>query len=136
MHAVNSSIFFTSFLKQAWISTPNKIKLLEWKGRLDLALYASRRSPKLLLDEITNYPPEHRSQLQSWDTIINRAKVFKDDGHASKFVRALAHGQQACASYENSARFRIKGDMWRQLAQMGMSLFVFLMAIYVATSIS
>ncbi|KAI9847964.1 MAG: hypothetical protein M1837_001481 [Sclerophora amabilis] len=117
MHSVNCSIFFSSFLKQPWISTANKVKLLEWKGRLDLCLYASRRSPTLLLDEITNYVPKH-PQASDWDAIIERAKVFGDDGHACKFVRALAHAEQVCAPWEHSEKFRIKGKMWLQLGNM------------------
>ena len=116
MHCVNCSIFFSSFLKQPWISEDNKIRLLEWKGRLDLCMYASRRSPKPLLDEITNYKPKQKSSL---DGILKRVAAVPDDGHAAKLVRALAHGQQVSKPYDASENFKIKSDMWLQLEHMG-----------------
>jgi len=115
MHCVNCSIFFSAFLKQSWLSTESKVRLLEWKGRTDIALYASRRSPKPLMDEITNYRPKEPS---GWDAIFERIKNLDDDGHGSKLVRALAHGQVACKPYEQKENFRIKGDMWLQLGHM------------------
>ena len=121
MHAVNCSIFFSAFLKQDWLSQHNKIRLLEWKGRNDLAMYASRRSPEPLLDEIINYRPKIPSKEgeNPWDSIIERVKMHEDDGHAAKLVRALAHGQVACRPYEGRKGFKIKGSMWLQLGHMG-----------------
>jgi hypothetical protein len=119
---MNSSIFFSTFLRQEWISTANKVKLLSWKGRLDLCLYASRRSPALLIDEISNYVPRHSPS--DWNAVISRAREFDDDGHACKFVRALAHGQRVCAPFEgNNAKFRIRGKMWLQIANMGKHIY-------------
>ncbi|KAK3046290.1 hypothetical protein LTS18_013403 [Coniosporium uncinatum] len=115
MHCVNCSIFFSAFLKQSWLSTESKVRLLEWKGRNDIAMYASRRSPKPLMDEITNYRPKEPS---GWDAIFERIKNLEDDGHGSKLVRALAHGQEVCKPYEQKENFRIKGDMWLQLGHM------------------
>lgn len=116
MHCVNSSIFFSTFLKQDWLSTSNKIRLLEWKGRIDLALYASRRSPKLLINEITDYAP--KAGGADWDQIFARADRHEDDGHTAKFVRALAHGQRASAPFEEKEGWPIQGDSWLKLAQM------------------
>ena len=120
MHCLNSSVFFHSFINQDWISKKSKIRLLEWKGRLDLAMYASRRSPELLLDEIKNYHPKQPSSgsADPWGPIFERVGRIEDDGHASKFVRALAHGQILCAPYEHKAEFKIKDDMWLQLGNM------------------
>ncbi|KAL9118256.1 MAG: hypothetical protein Q9187_005201 [Circinaria calcarea] len=119
MHCVNASIFYSSFLNQHWISDANKARLLEWKGRLDLCMYASRRSPQPLLEEIVNYrPKEALSSSGSWEKIFDRVKEHEDDGHASKFIRALAHGKEICEPYEESGRFRIKQAMWSQLANM------------------
>ena len=105
------------FIRQPWITTANKVKLLEWKGRLDLSLYASRRSPPLLLDEIVNYRPKHPES--DWVAIFKRAYFHSDDGHACKFVRALANGERVCRPYEASDKFKIKGPMWLQIANMG-----------------
>lgn len=117
MHCINCSIFFSSFLKQEWLSTSNKIRLLEWKGRLDLAMYASRKSPRLMMNEITDYSPK---QPSDWEQIFKRVDRHEDDGHAAKFIRALAHGQQACALFEEKESWPVQGNSWLQLAHMVM----------------
>jgi hypothetical protein len=117
MHCINSSIFFSSFLEQLWLSPANKVRLLEWKARTDLALYASRGCPKLLLDEITTYKPKHGVDAP-WEDVFGRVRALPDDGHASKFVRALAHGEKVCKPWEGEEGFPIKGDMWRLLGHM------------------
>lgn len=111
MHCVNASIFFSAFLKQTWLSDANKARLLEWKVRMDLAMFASRRCPDMRLDEIRSYQPK---QPSGWEEIADRVCQFYDDGHAAKLVRALAHGQKICAPYEDKAHFRVKHDDWLQ----------------------
>ncbi|KAF2267272.1 hypothetical protein CC78DRAFT_531046 [Lojkania enalia] len=115
MHCVNCSIFFPVFLSQPWLSTPNKIRLLEWKVRNDLVMYASRRSPKLLISEIRDYKSKKNSE---WQDVFARVKSFPDDGHASKLVRALANGQKICEMFEGRKGFVVEGDMWRILGNM------------------
>ncbi|KAM0721838.1 hypothetical protein Q7P37_002763 [Cladosporium fusiforme] len=115
MHCINSSIFFSTFLQQTWLSEASKVKLLEWKVWNDLALFASRKSPELHLNEIRNYKPK---QPSGWEGVIERVRKMEDDGHASKLVRALAHGQQACAPYDDKPEFRLKKDDWLQLGHM------------------
>ena len=121
MHCVNCSIWFSTFLKAPWISTANKLRLLEWKGRLDLAMYASRHCPAPLLDDIKQYHPKEagKPESQSWDAIFKRVIAHPDDGHSSKLVRALAHGELVSKPYEGSEKFRIKDGMWLQLGNMG-----------------
>lgn len=98
---------------------------MEWKGRLDLCMYASRRSPQPRLEEIVNYrPKEALPSSGSWEKLFDRVKEHEDDGHASKFIRALAHGKEICEPYEESGRFRIKQAMWSQLANMGRAISV------------
>ncbi|KAF2657847.1 hypothetical protein K491DRAFT_654172 [Lophiostoma macrostomum CBS 122681] len=113
IHALNLSIFFSSFLHQPWLSAATKIRLLEWKIRIDLSMYASPRPPQLHLHEITSYPNN-----ASWGNIVARVKAYHDDGHACKLIRALANGERACKKYEHKEEFIIKGDMWRKLANM------------------
>lgn len=116
MHCVNSSIFFAAFMRQgAWLRDADRVRLLEFKVRTDLAMYASRRSPPILLDEIQDYAPRHPS---GWDDVFARVRRFEDDGHASKLVRALAHGQRISAPYQHEPRFRIKDDDWLRMAHM------------------
>jgi Questin oxidase-like len=116
MHCINSSIFFSAFLKQEWLSTRNKICLLEWKGRLDLAMYASRKTPKLMISEIVDYSP--KQPTDGWAHIFKRVDRHEDDGHAAKFIRALAHGQQASSPFEREESWPIQGDSWLKLAHM------------------
>lgn len=118
MHCVNSSIFFSTLIKEPWLSTENKCRIVEWKGRVDLALYVSRACPKLLLDEIKNYKP--KKPEDGWAGIARRVDTLPDDGHASKLVRAIAHGEQACKPYETEADdvFPLKGSMWELLGHM------------------
>jgi hypothetical protein len=117
MHCVNSSIFFSNFLAStnSFLTPAVKRRLLEWKVWNDIVMYVSRGSPPLLLDEITNYKP---AKASDWNSVIARVTSLSDDGHASKLVRALAHGERASAPYENNPGFVIKGDMWLQLGHM------------------
>ena len=85
-------------------------------------MYASRRSPKPLLDEVTYYRPKttpSSGDIDAWEQLFERVKLRKEDGHASKLLRALAHGAEICKPYESNEHFRIKHDMWLQLGNMG-----------------
>jgi hypothetical protein len=118
MHCVNSSIFFSTLIKEPWLSTENKCRILEWKARIDLALYVSRACPEPLLEEIKNYRP--REPEGGWTGIVRRVDGLLDDGHASKLVRAIAHGEQACKPYEGESEdvFPLRGNMWELLGHM------------------
>ena len=90
------------------------------KGWVDLAMYVSRNSPKLYIDEIKGYKPKI-SYDEGWNGVIRRVNALEDDGHASKFVRALANGEKVCGKYEGekeSDDWAVKGDMWLKLANM------------------
>ena len=84
-------------------------------------MYASRRSPTPLLDEIEHYHPKEAGKpgSQSWDAIFKRVITHNDDGHAAKLVRAIAHGQRVSKPFEGDERFRIKDGLWLQLGNMG-----------------
>ncbi|KAF2646786.1 hypothetical protein P280DRAFT_388210 [Massarina eburnea CBS 473.64] len=117
MHCVNSSIFFSTFFSSTFLRPATKVRLLEWKARIDLAMYASRATPALDLSHITSYkstlnPPS------SWQEVFERVNRYPDDGHVSKLVRALAHGEQVCKKFEDREGFLIKGDMWEKLGIM------------------
>ncbi|KAF2827115.1 hypothetical protein CC86DRAFT_370165 [Ophiobolus disseminans] len=113
IHCLNSSIFFPSFRSSLPPATYRR--LLEWKVWNDVAMYISRSCPSLLVDEITGYVPK---QASAWNGVIERVNKLEDDGHASKLVRALAHGEQACAKWEGREGFEIKGDMWGKIGHM------------------
>ena len=115
MHSTNSSLFFPVFAKQEWLSIEERCRLLEMKGRFDLAMYVSRRTPELILEEIKGYKP--KKPADGWEEIFKRVSKFEDDGHSSKLVRSFAQGEQICKPYEKETDdvFPIKGEMWLQL---------------------
>lgn len=119
MHCVTSAIFLASFISQPWISKQNKLRILEWKGRVDLMMYASRGAAELRREEITSY----KSKL-SWEEVFAQAINHpREDGHASKFVRTLAYGEKLCKPFELDEKYQeaflVRGDMWIKLANMG-----------------
>ncbi|KUL92395.1 hypothetical protein ZTR_02224 [Talaromyces verruculosus] len=117
IHAVNCSIFFSAILERPWISTRAKVRLLEWKGRMDLLLYASRHCPPLNLDEIISYPI-----TKTWNEIFHAGNTHRgDDGHVVKLIRAIAHGEQITETLEKQGKgndLKIHGDAWLKAANM------------------
>jgi hypothetical protein len=112
IHCVNASIFHSAFLTQDWLSDASKRRLLEWKGRVDLAMYASRRCPDILINEIMDYKPKDPQ-----GDVVRRILEINDDGHSSKLIRALAHGREACAKYGTEVG-EVQADMWDKLLHM------------------
>ncbi|KAK4561024.1 hypothetical protein LTR86_004979 [Recurvomyces mirabilis] len=79
-------------------------------------MYASRKSPDIRMDLVRQYKPKFPS---GWDGIIDRVNAMvDDDGHASKLIRALAHGQEICKPYESHPEFRVKQKDWIQMGHM------------------
>ena len=119
MHCANASIFFPTFNAQPWLSTGNKIRLLQFKAYIDLAMYASRRSPPLLLEDIVTYVP---SKLEAgdaeWKGLFQRLFDFNDDGHAVKLARAVANAEKVSAGYEDEEWVMLKGWMWEKIGNM------------------
>ncbi len=119
MHCVNASIFWPTFNSQSWLSTPNKVRLLQWKGYIDLAMYASRRSPALLLEEISLYSPARLEAGDAeWKGIFTRLFNFQDDGHAVKLGRAVRNGELQSKGYEDEDWAKVKGFMWEKIGNM------------------
>lgn len=134
MHNVTSSIFFTAFSRQDWLSIEDKARLIEYKARLDLVWYAASAAPEVDDDNIHNYQPTVTKDMD-WNQLYQALNRHHDDGHVAKFVRAIRNGQQVCAQYENAAVngsngtngnhvngvsgfLPVKGDMWFKIAQM------------------
>lgn len=115
MHCVNCSIFFSAFLRQKWMRVEDKTRLLEWKGRLDVAMYASGGCPELRLEEVTGYKAKGE---WTWDDIVRKVNAMEDDGHVAKLIRALRNGEARGRPYEAQEGFPIRGDMWLQLGRM------------------
>ncbi|KAL4901850.1 hypothetical protein BDW74DRAFT_159056 [Aspergillus multicolor] len=117
IHTVNSSIFFAKIIALPFLDTSTKLRLLEWKGRMDLLIYISRNAPELYMDEITNYPVK-----QDWNSIIEQSiSHTHDDGHLVKLVRALRNGERVCAGFqgrEGELGLKINGDDWLKIGNM------------------
>jgi Questin oxidase-like len=119
MHCVNASIFWATFNKLPWLSIEAKIRLLEWKGRNDLVMYASRRSPPLLLEEVTGYvPKEPEASSSEFKDVVKRLFDFEDDGHAIKLLRAVAYGEAVSGKYGSEDWCKIKEFMWLKVQNM------------------
>ncbi|KAH7633020.1 hypothetical protein B0T09DRAFT_332675, partial [Sordaria sp. MPI-SDFR-AT-0083] len=90
MHHVTSAPFFTTVNAQDWISFDTKVRLLEWKIRMDLVQYAARGAPELSLDAITSYQPKEKKKASGTpeEIISSNLHFFEDDGHAIKLARA------------------------------------------------
>ncbi|KAK7900346.1 hypothetical protein LTR67_004092 [Exophiala xenobiotica] len=55
MHAVNCSIFLSVFGELPWLNLRSRIRLLEFKVRMNLVMYVTQGCPELFAEEITNY---------------------------------------------------------------------------------
>lgn len=121
MHCVNCSMFLSLFTTVPWLRLQDKVRLLEWKVRIDLVIYVCQGSPRLVVDEIIDYKPR-QSGCMNWHDIISRAMDIPCDGHVVKMIRALCHGTEVGKPYEeqdkDEGRFPIKGDMWLKIANM------------------
>lgn len=73
-------------------------------------MYVSRGSPELLRDEIENYVPKHKGDMQG---VIERVRKIEDDGHACKLVRAILNAEKVSRD-----RGQVTGDMWRKVGHM------------------
>ncbi|CRG87360.1 hypothetical protein PISL3812_04377 [Talaromyces islandicus] len=117
IHALNCSIFFSAILDRSWISPRTKVRLLEWKGRMDLLLYVSRGTPPLDLEEITHYPA-----TRNWKELFDTGNTHpSDDSHIVKLVRAIVNGERVCKPLESQGKatnFMIKGDAWLKVGNM------------------
>lgn len=120
MHCLNCSIFYSAFLEHVdEFGRENIGRMLEWKVRVDLVMYASRGSPALDLARVSNYVPREGPD-ESWDALFHRANRFEDDGHLSKLIRALGNGEAACREFEGHDGFDFKSDMWKKAAQLAL----------------
>ncbi|KAJ5620832.1 hypothetical protein N7510_004816, partial [Penicillium lagena] len=114
IHCVNSTIFFSKIIDLPFLDQAAKVRMLEWKGRLDLLVYVSRGAPDLLRNEVTNYPAK-----DDWGTVFSRSIAHpSDDGHLAKLARAVAHGQRVCQPFESPQKMPISGDMWLKIGNM------------------
>ncbi|EKG11347.1 hypothetical protein MPH_11508 [Macrophomina phaseolina MS6] len=120
MHCVTSSIFLSVLAGQPWIDVAARVRLVEWKGRLDLAWYAVCGLPELSVDRVVAYRGIPSGDMD-WSSLFRAVNEQHDDGHVAKFVRALKHGEEVSKPFEQgegSAAFPIHGDLWLKIARM------------------
>ncbi|KAF7534954.1 hypothetical protein G7054_g5790 [Neopestalotiopsis clavispora] len=101
MHHVNVSPIFVTLNRQDWIPAPLKVRMLEWKIRMDLI-----------------HPSPSPGSPGAAAALLPRMHAFVDDGHAIKLFRAIAIGREVCKPYEDKDWIIIKGDLWDQIAHM------------------
>ncbi|EEQ33878.1 hypothetical protein McanMca71_002921 [Microsporum canis] len=121
MHTLTSSIFFSVLIKQDWIKLEDKVRLVEWKGRLDLAWYVVSGSAQLYEDAVTKYHDDFSAGM-GWKELYAAVNKEHDDGHVAKTIRALKNGQEASRPFEEgfADSFPVKGDMWLKIARMAL----------------
>ncbi|OLN81370.1 Oxidoreductase AflY 3 [Colletotrichum chlorophyti] len=114
IHHVNAAPIFLTFNSKPWISAENKVRMLEYKIRMDLVQYAARGSPQIRLDEIRSYRPKDKDQgkqLVSKPTdLLPRFHNIVDDGHTIKVVRALGICHDLSGKYGDKPWIKFKGD--------------------------
>jgi hypothetical protein len=131
MHCANASIFYPTFLSLPFLSDENKTRVLNFKVWVDFAMYASRRSPALLLEEISGYVPARLPAETSttngygsmkdteWPGIFKRLfELDHDDGHAIKLGRAVRNGEVVSEGYEGEEWCMLKGYLWEKVGNM------------------
>ncbi|RAQ57046.1 hypothetical protein COH20_009248 [Aspergillus flavus] len=118
LHSLTAAVFFPTIIRQEWISIETRARLLEWKGRSDLITYAALGCPQLCPDRITGYRP--KEVATGWPDVVERARVYQDDGHACKVIRALMCAENVCQPFEGEEGFPLKKADFLTLAHMTM----------------
>lgn len=120
-HHITVLPVYIIFSKQDWIPLETKVRLLEWKIRLDLLKYPTHGCPEFSLDKIMSYTPKDKGAnpergkpatscdagmptiffpwLTSFpptnpDLVARVHALDHEDGHAIKLLRAVVVGRQ------------------------------------------
>jgi len=120
MHDVTSSIFLTVLTRQPWIGIENKVRLVEWKSRMDLVWYATCGAAELRIEDARDYAGTSSADMD-WTALFRAVNKMHDDGHVGKFVRALKNGEEVSKPFEHgegAEAFPIKGETWLKVARM------------------
>lgn len=87
LHCMTLAVHFPAIMAQDWISDEEKARLLETKARVDAVMYSGCRCPLMYPERIKSYVPKNPSD--GWPGLIQRAIVYRDEGHAAKLIRGL-----------------------------------------------
>ncbi len=119
-HHINASPIFLTILGQAWISDQAKVRMLEWKIRMDLLQYAACACPALSLAAIETYTPNEKKYrdcvpLRPFD-LVSRLHFQEDDGHAIKLGRAALICNDLSQEYDRESWAIIRGrETWMKI---------------------
>lgn len=102
IHHINVCPIFLAINAQDWIPLESKVRILEWKIRLDLAQFAARACPELSLDRIASYEPKDKGPGSAVERLAPRIHAFEEDGHATKLFRTVEIGRRAISRYDNN----------------------------------
>ncbi|KAK0651821.1 hypothetical protein B0T16DRAFT_87862 [Cercophora newfieldiana] len=109
IHHVNAAPVFATINKLDWIPEETKVRMLEWKVRMDLLQYAARGAPELKGGVLEGYVPK----AGKGEEVVSRLYDFEDDGHAVKLARAALVCRELCEWYEDREWMVIKGEeLW------------------------
>lgn len=114
IHPTNASVFLPLILESPLIKPAAIQRLVEWKARGDVLMYAHLWCPKLRPEGVRSFTPP--AEHQTWDAIFRYVRSVDDDGHLPKLIRALAAGERFCKPYEKEQWCMVKGDQWRNMA--------------------
>ncbi|KFA48125.1 hypothetical protein S40293_09287 [Stachybotrys chartarum IBT 40293] len=114
IHHLNVTPIFLSINSASWIPLAAKVRLLEWKMRLDVLQYVARGCPPPRPDLVRAYEPRDGTPpaAEPEDLLPRFHALPDDDGHAVKVARALLVAQRLSRDYAGRPWLRVTGDMW------------------------
>lgn len=107
-HSLTSSPIFLTINKFDWLPQASKVRLLEWKMRLDLLEYLAQGCPSLDPSSLSNYTPKDPSPVDSPKDLLPRFHSPPDDGHTIKTIRSLLIAEDVSKKWEGKSWVRIK----------------------------
>jgi len=110
IHHINVLSIYIVLSKQDWIPLDAKVRLLEWKIRMDLLQYAARACPSLSLDRISSYFPKQPKSDPNRGLVTRIHSLDDDDGHAIKLFRAVGVGRQFTKPFWASGKLQLDSD--------------------------
>ncbi|CRK16857.1 hypothetical protein BN1708_011849 [Verticillium longisporum] len=120
IHHTNSAPFFVALNKTDWISVEDKVRILEYKIRLDLVQNAARGTPEIRFDAIAAYRPKDldrgKALVARPEDLLPRFHAIDDDGHTVKVARSLAVCRELCEPYADRPWKKVKSDdVWLKM---------------------
>lgn len=115
IHLLTSSPIFLAVNKHDWIPLPQKVRLLEWKMRLDLIEYVAQGCPVLDPRSISTYRPRDEKLVSRPKELLPRFFFDgpPDDGHTIKVARSLLIAEKVSEGWGEKEWARIRGgDVW------------------------